>query len=317
MANWKDNLDKLRRWIDSDAQDKVEENIISAHENKSESELFLHKLLKSVEVVLKAEIIRIPNTNKAYAPEKFLVFISEEADKSLRDDKRRFFEQSLTALIMERAKELAGRLELTAKKIGVEILVNATLENDEVEVKIGSENKEIRDKTIQFVLNEEKFKLDKTVDLTGIDNDKTEYVAKNDLPKKDPIIDLTNKNNQTIDDLGTVDDLDSFVGILYRVEIWQDAKKINEVPIVKRQVTIGRDDTDKVANLRLPTDNRKISRTHAEIRLEENGELWVTANHKNPTIVSGKAIRNGEWEKLGEDGEIQVYDFTLKIKFTK
>ncbi len=323
MANWRENLEKLRSWIDSEKQDNVAENVIKAHENKSESELFLQKLLNSVEVILKAEIIRIPNTNKAYVPEKFLVFISEDADKTLRDDKRKFFEQSLNALIMERAKELAGRLELTAKKIAVEILVNAVLGSDEVEVKIGSENREIREKTIQFVLHAEKLKLDKTVDLIGIDNDKTEYLLKENDQQKDKTFDLLGRNDKTIDDLGTLDDLgtiddfDTFVGILYRVEIWQTGKKINEIPIVQRKITIGRDDAEKVANLRLPTENRKISRTHAEINLEENGEIWVTALHKNPTIVSGKAIRNNEWAKLEADGEIQIYDFTMKIKFVE
>lgn len=304
--NWKENLDKLRRWIDVDAKDETPENIIKAHENKSESELFLQKLLNSVEVLLKQEIIRIPNTNKAYVPEKFMVYISTEADKTLRDDKRKFFEQSLNALILDRAKELAGRLELTAKKLEVEILINALLENDEIEVKIGSNNVEIRNQTIQFVLNNESLKFDKTSDLVKKD-EKTNY----QIPQNNLTIDDIPK----VDNLATVDDFDGFSGILYRVEIWQNGKKINELPVIQRQVTIGRDDAEKVANLRLPTDNRKISRTHAELRLEENGEIWVTALHKNPTIVSGKPISNNDWAKVEADGEIQVYDFTIKVKF--
>ncbi|MBA2736568.1 MAG: hypothetical protein H0U50_07220 [Pyrinomonadaceae bacterium] len=66
--------------------------------------------------MLRQEIVRIPNTNKAYVPEKFLVFLSAEADKDLRDDKRRVFEQSLSGLILERAREMSGSLELTSKK---------------------------------------------------------------------------------------------------------------------------------------------------------------------------------------------------------
>lgn len=313
--NWKENLDKLRRWIDVDAKDETPENIIKAHENKSESELFLQKLLNSVEVLLKQEIIRIPNTNKAYVPEKFMVYISTESDKTLRDDKRKFFEQSLNALILDRAKELAGRLELTAKKLEVEILINALLENDEIEVKIGSNNVELRNQTIQFVLNNESLKFDKTTDFAKKD-EKTKYEIKDERTNYQiPQNNLTIDDIPKVDNLATVDDFDGFSGILYRVEIWQNGKKINELPIIQRQVTIGRDDAEKVANLRLPTDNRKISRTHAELRLEENGEIWVTALHKNPTIVSGKAINNGEYAKVGSDGEIQVYDFTIKIKF--
>ena len=282
MANWRENLEKLRTWIDGEQQSDISENVIKAQENKSPSEVFLQKLLNSVEALLKQEIVRIPNTNKAFVPEKFLVFLSAEADKDLRDDKRRFFEQSLSGLILERAREMSGSLELTSKKIVVEIRVDGTLEDSEIEVKVSSDNEQTKSKTIEFVQFSQKF-----------------------------------KNNQTIDDDGTIDDFDTFVGILFRVEIWQTGKKLNEIPIIQRKNTIGRDDADKLANLRLPTENRKISRTHAEINLDENGEIWVTALHKNPTIVSGQAIRNGEKAKLGADGEIQIYDFTLKIKFSE
>jgi len=280
MANWRENLEKVRAWIDGDKPDNLEENIIRAEQNKSESEVFLQKLLNSVENLLKKEIVRIPNTNKAYVPEKFLIFISNDADKNLRDDKRKFFEQSLSALILERAKEMAGNLELTFKKLNVEIRIDATLEDDEIEVKVTSDNETAKSKTIEFVQSSVKF-----------------------------------DKNKTIDDAGTIDDFDTFMGILFRVEIWQSGKKLNDFPIILRENTVGRDDGDKTANLGLPTDNRKISRQHAKISLDQNNEIWVTALHKNPTIVSGQAIRSGERAKLGADGEIQIYDFTLKLKF--
>ncbi len=282
MANWRENLEKLRIWIDGEHQSNISENVLKAHENKSVSELFLQKLLNSVEGLLRQEIVRIPNTDKAYVPEKFLVFLSAEADKDLRDDKRKFFEQSLSGLILERAREMSGSLELTFKKITVEIRVDGTLEDDEIEVKVSSDNEQTKSKTIEFVQRAEKFKSD-----------------------------------NTIDDDGTIDDFDTFIGILFRVEIWQTGKKLSEFPIIQRKNTIGRDDAEKVANLRLPTENRKISREHAEIDLNENGEIWVTSLHKNPTIVSGQPIRNGEKAKLGADGEIQIYDFTLKFKFAE
>jgi len=77
MANWRENLEKLRGWIDGEQSDEIAEKVIKAHQNKSASEVFLQKLLKSVEELLKEEIIRIPNTNKIYVPEKFLVFLSK------------------------------------------------------------------------------------------------------------------------------------------------------------------------------------------------------------------------------------------------
>ncbi len=189
MANWRENLEKLRIWIDGEHQSNISENVLKAHENKSVSELFLQKLLNSVEELLRQEIVRIPNTDKAYVPEKFLVFLSAEADKDLRDDKRKFFEQSLSGLILERAREMSGSLELTSKKIAVEIRVGGTLEDDEIEVKVSSDNEQRKSKTIEFVQRAEKF-----------------------------------KSNSTIDDDGTINDFDTFIGILFRVEIWQTGK---------------------------------------------------------------------------------------------
>lgn len=277
MANLLDGWDKIRRWIDNEPEDTISENIQKAHDNKSESELFLQRLLNEVEVVLKREIVRIPNTNKAYAPDKFVVYLNDETDRNLRRDKREFFEQGLSVLIAERAKELAGNLQLTAKKMSVEIAASAALE-EEIEVRAISKNE---------------FETIKTVE-------PPEFLQ---------------AGGETIDDFGTIEEANARLGILYRVEIWQGNRRVNEYPIIQRKNTIGRDDGQKAANLRLPSENRKISRFHAEIELEESGEVWVKALHKNPTVVSGQVIRGGARARLGADGEIMIYDFTLKLKF--
>ena len=279
MANLLGGWGKIRRWVDNESEDAVAENIQKAHDNKSESELFLQRLLNEVEAVLKREIVRIPNTNKAYAPEKFVVYLSDETDKNLRRDKREFFEQGLSILISERAKELAGNLQLTAKKMSVEIAIDPTLE-EEIKVRAVSKNEFETVKTTESVV-------------------------------------LPQTGGETIDDYGTIKDVNAKFDILYRAEIWQLDRKINEYPIIQRVNTVGRDDEQKAANLRLPSENRKISRFHAEITLEENGEVWVKALHKNPTVVSGQVVRSGERAKLEADGEIMIYDFTIKLKFDK
>ncbi len=279
MANLFGGWDIIRRWIDNEPEDAIPENIQRAHDNKSESELFMLRLLNEVEAVLKREITRVPNTNKAYAPEKFIVYLSDEIDKKLRRDKREFFEQGLSVLIAERAKDLAGNLELTAKNIKVEIAVDPTLDED-IEVRAALRNE----------LETVKINAPHEIELAG---------------------------GETIDDYNTVKDFDNQLGILYRAEIWQNNRRLNEYPIIQPVNTIGRDDATKAANLRLPSDNRKISRFHAEIELQENGEVWVTALHKNPTVVSGQIIRNGGRAKLGADGEIIIYDFTIKLKFAE
>lgn len=306
MANLLDAWDKMRRWIDNEPEDAVvPENIQKTHDNKSESELFLLRLLDEVEAVLKQEVVRIPNTNKAYAPEKFIVYLSNETDKNLRRDKREFFEQGLSVLIYERAKELVGDLQLTAEKMTVEISINPKL-IEEIEVRAVSKNEtgELETRVAAAKNRYETVKLNEPAA-----ENRFETVRLTEPPKIPQI------KTETINDYGTVSDARAKLDILYRVEIWQGNRRINEYPIIQRVNTIGRDDASKAANLRLPSVNRKISRFHAEIALEENGEVWVKALHKNPTIVSGQVIRSGERARLGADGEIMIYDFTLKLKF--
>lgn len=273
MASLREGWEKIRQWLDDDTEIEISEKIREARANRSESEVFMQKLLLAVEEELKNEIVRVPNTNKTYVPEKFVVYLSDDIDRNLRKDKREFFENGLSVMIFERATELAGNLELTTDKINVKIAVNPALEN-EIEVRADTAN--------------------------------TLKTVKDFIPPVDEYA--------TVKDDGTIEDFEALVDILYWVEIWQAGKKLNAFPIIQRKNTIGREDGENAANLRLPTSNRKISRRHAEISLDENDEIWVTALHKNPTHVAGQALRNGEKAKLGDDGEIQIYDFTLKLK---
>lgn len=101
---------------------------------------------------------------------------------------------------------------------------------------------------------------------------------------------------------------------LEKLRVWIDGEQHSDI---SENVIKAHDNKSAIRNLRLPTENRKISHTNAEINLEENNNIWITALHKNPTIVSGKAIRNGEKAKLGADHEIQIYDFRLRLKFVE
>lgn len=277
MANLPESWDKIRRCVANEGEDALSDDIRNFPDRKFESELFLQSLFYEIEAVLKREIVRIPNTDRAYAPEKFVVYLGGETDKNLRRDKRKLFARNLSVLIFERARELAGNLRLTVKKNCVELAIDPTLK-EKIEVRAVSKN--------------------------GFETVKT----------TEPIV-LSQISGETTDDYGRTEDIRAELGILYRVEIWQGTRRVNEYPIIQRVNTIGRDDGKKAANLRLPSENRKISRFHAEISLEENSEMWVKSLHKNPTIVSGQVIQKGERAKLGADGEIMIYDFTLKVRF--
>ena len=269
-------LNEIRRWVDGEAADDIAAGVIKAHDNKSASELFLQNILRRVETVLTDEIVRLPRDKKAYVPEQFVVFLSAEADKNLRRDKREFFERGLSGLIEERAREMAGGLPLTTEKITVKISVNPLLEQ-EIEVRAMS-----------------------SLDLPTV---------KESVLKKGETI----KDYATVKDYATIKESSADIEVLLYVEIFRDDEKISDNSVVYRKNIIGRDDAGRTANLRLPTDNRKISRHHADLEMNDEGEILITARHKNPTIVGEKILRDGEQTRLEKDEEITIYDFRLKV----
>lgn len=278
--------EKIRRWVDGERDSIQAEQALQDSKNsgqsKSKSELFLQKLKEQLEATLKEEVTRIPNTKKAYIPQRFIVFISSSEEKSLPKAKREFFEENLSALILETAKEIAGQLQLSAKTIKVEVRVNPTLEADEIEVQSFPDN------------------LDKTSEIS---------LEKSFDWKTSP------ENQKTIEDLRTIDDENFGFTPLYYLEIWRNEKKENEFPVIKREISIGRDYSGSKAHIRLQTENRNISGQHATIFYKENGEISVTSLHKNPTKVAGKVITKDETATLSKNNEIQIYDFTLRLKF--
>jgi predicted component of type VI protein secretion system len=121
--------------------------------------------------------------------------------------------------------------------------------------------------------------------------------------------------SDTIEDLGTIEDLEFDFDPLCRLEIFQTGNTTQSIPILKREITIGRDVEERAADVRLKSNNRKISQLHAKLQLKDNGEIWVTALNKNPTIAGKKTIRNDETVRIETDEEIQIYEFTLRLKF--
>lgn len=284
MANL---LERIRLWIDGEEKqheaNQAVKKILEAE--KSESEKFLLRILQKIDEVLMAEIVRLPS-GIAYVPTGFTVFLSDEEEKKMPKDKREFFEQGLSEVTSGRAKELAGKSKLTVALFKINIRNDATLASGEIEVK------PIFDKSLKD-----------TLPATPMPEAVDRQVASED--------------KETIKDLGTIKDSDFKFKPLYRLEIWQDGKRINEYPIIKREITVGRDTPNGKAHVRLKSDNQKISRLHVSIRLEESGEVWVTSLGQNPTIVSGHTLMKDEQGRLEKDGEIQIYEFTLRLKFAQ
>lgn len=284
MANL---LERIRVWIDGEEKQHEANHAVKKilQAEKSESEKFLLEILQKIDEVLMVEIVRLPS-GIAYVPSGFIVFLSDEEEKKLPKDKREFFEQGLSEVTLGRAKELAGKSKLTVTSFKINIRNDGTLASGEIEVKA------IFDKSLKDTLL-----------VTPTPQATERQVADED--------------KETIKDFGTIKDSDFKLKALYRLEIWQDGKRINESPIAKHEITVGRDTVSGKADVRLNSDNQKISRLHASIRLEESDEVWVTSLGQNPTIVSGHTLMKDEQGRLEKDGEIQIYEFTLRLKFAQ
>jgi hypothetical protein len=123
-----------------------------------------------------------------------------------------------------------------------------------------------------------------------------------------------------LEESGTVDVDDADFEPLYWLEVWEDERKIDEFPILKRHVTIGRATKDNAANVRLNTENKAISSLHAAIKFVAAGDVRVEALHKNITKVGQTIISNGKPDlpretKLERGDAIQIFNYKLKIRY--
>lgn len=298
-------VEQIRIWIDGEKDlfeaDKALE-VSFVKREKSESEIFIQNILEKITEVLKRKIVR--NSSETFVPSRFIVYLSYEKEKGLRKDERDYFERLLGRLMLEIAKDEAGNSLLSATEIKVFIKIDGHLSKDEISVKPTDNDLNIKDSW-----RAEEVVIPKVVEKKVVE--KTE--SRQSLQSF--------SRRETLEDTGTIEDTDFLFKPLYRLEIWEKGKKINEFPILKTKITIGRDDKDCNANIKLKSDNLKIGRVHAGIEIEENGNIWVTSLSEigNPTYVAGKAlsikIDNSKaiWSK---GDEIVIYDFTLRLRFS-
>lgn len=277
MVKWREALEKLRIWVDGEDSLAGRGLEDTVRIKNSRSEEFLKRIVREINSILQDEIIRLPS-GKAYIPSNFIVFLSESEDKNLRRDKRGFLEMAISELMLARAAELAGTSKLSSKTIGITLKIDGTLQDDEIKVKAVSD-------------------------------------ALRETLRNSTSVEHANLESTIAELYETIDDDSSKFNPLYYLEIWRENRKIEEFPIIKREITFGRMCEGDTANIKLKTDNRKISRLHASLLLKEDGQLLVTSLHNNPTIVDGKPITKNEKAELDKKGKVEIYEFTIKLRF--
>src|SRR5262245_33134771 len=126
-------IDSIRRWIDGETTDDILEEAEEHTRPRRQWEEFLVKIAREVEACMQREMFTPPG-GPTYIPREYIVYLSNEDDKDWQGDKRRGLEQGLYNVLSERARELAGSVQLQAKSFTIELRVDGTLNKGEFRV---------------------------------------------------------------------------------------------------------------------------------------------------------------------------------------
>src|SRR5207248_1611345 len=126
-------IESLRRWVDGETADDVLEDAGEHARPRRVWEEFLVKIAREVESVMQHEMFTPPG-GPTYIPREYIVYLSADDDKEWQGDKRRGLEQGLFNVLSERARELAGSVQLQATSFSIELRVDGTLNKGEFRV---------------------------------------------------------------------------------------------------------------------------------------------------------------------------------------
>src|SRR3954463_8435140 len=126
-------IESIRKWIDGETTDDILEEADEHTKPRRVWEEFLVKIAREVEAVMQREMITPPG-GPTYIPREYIVYLSNDDDKEWQGDKRRALEQGLFHVLSERARELAGSVQLQTKSFAIELRVDGTLNKGEFRV---------------------------------------------------------------------------------------------------------------------------------------------------------------------------------------
>src|SRR5262245_16194158 len=126
-------IDSIRRWIDGETTDDILEEAEEHSRPRRQWEEFLVKIAREVEACMQREMFTPPG-GPTYIPREYIVYLSNDDDRDWQGDKRRGLEQGLFHVLSERARELAGTVQLQTKSFAIELRVDGTLNKGEFRV---------------------------------------------------------------------------------------------------------------------------------------------------------------------------------------
>jgi hypothetical protein len=281
-------IESIRRWIDGEG---AEDPLMTADEQARPRrvwEEFLVKVAREVEAVMQREMFTPPG-GPTYIPREYIVYLSNDDDRDWQGDKRRGLEQGLFHVLSERARELSGLTQLATKSFAVELRVDGTLNKGEFRVQPVWDETESGHTMVTARPNEQ--------------------LLKTSMPGVAP--DATGPTSEPSEEDSTV--VRPRITVLFNVEVWRAGVRQSVVPISKPEITIGRGSRSVSVDLPLKGDP-EVSRIHATLARDDNGQFWFTPKGRNPTLINGHELPREQRTNVSPDNKIEICSFVLRIQ---
>ena len=287
-------IESIRRWIDGEQTDDILEQVDEQAHPRRAAEEFLVKIAREVETVMQREMFTPPG-GPTYIPREYIVYLSNDDDRDWQGDKRRGLEQGLFHVLSERARELAGSVQLQTKSFAIELRVDGTLNKNEFRVQPVWDETEAGHTMVTV----------RPAAVTGgpttsaVTPESAAEVGVDTAAGESEGADITVVRPRVVE--------------LYSIELWREGVRQTVVAITKPEITIGRGSKSVTVDLPLKGDP-EISRVHATLTLDDQGRYWLTPKGRNPTLVSGREVPREQRTVVQPDEKISICSFTLRIQ---
>ncbi len=282
-------IESIRRWIDGEGADDPLEAADEQARPRRVWEEFLVKVAREVEAVMQREMFTPPG-GPTYIPREYIVYLSSDDDKDWQGDKRRGLEQGLFHVLSERARELSGSTQLATKSFAVELRVDGTLNKGEFRVQ------PVWDETESGH--------------TMVTARPSDQMLKTSMPGIAPGGAAAASSEPATDDPTVVR---ARPATLFSVEVWHEGVRQVVLPATKPEVTIGRGSRSVTVDIPLKGDP-EISRIHALLTRDEQGQFWLTPKGRNSTLVAGRELPREERTNVSINDKIEICSYTLRIQ---
>ena len=317
-------LDKVRRWIDGDTAELVLEQAARDAQVKprSKAEEFIVQIAKSVESVMQAEMVPLPQ-GTTIIPSEYTIFLSADDDKEWQGVKRKGLEQGLYHILAERAKEIAGKKKLETRSFVIELRIDATMEKGKVRVQHSWEDSNAN-KTGVLTRPKQMPAIAAVPVKAAVPTDPNLHppTAVSPPQARTPIAQtpptLPNASIQRAIPLPPEEGEEmthvaARATELYRLEVWRGNVRQNVVPIYQKEIVIGRGSKSKPVDIPLAGDV-EISRRHLTMITDGAGNFWVVNEGRNPAEVNNYELPAGRRFAIAPGAPLNICSYILRIQ---